>query len=113
MQFIATDLKKTLKEQGVSSEPMDTGAACRTYNVLMAEGRRVAAAQESGMKEWIAGQFKSAVGAIDSWMKPAPDHSQDVVLPGDVKLGSGQSITSPGDVVIGGLLTTTNKGMAP
>jgi len=25
-------------------EPMDTGAACRTYNVLMAEGRRVAAA---------------------------------------------------------------------
>jgi uncharacterized protein len=25
-------------------EPMDTGAACRTYNVLMAEGRRIAAA---------------------------------------------------------------------
>jgi uncharacterized protein len=25
-------------------EPMDTGAACRTYNVLMADGRRVAAA---------------------------------------------------------------------
>ena len=25
-------------------EPMDTGAACRTYNVLMAEERRVAAA---------------------------------------------------------------------
>ena len=25
-------------------ETMDTGAACRTYNVLMAEGRRVAAA---------------------------------------------------------------------
>ena len=23
---------------------MDTGAACRTYNVLLAEGRRVAAA---------------------------------------------------------------------
>ena len=27
-----------------SIEPMDTGAACRTYNVLLAEGRRVAAA---------------------------------------------------------------------
>jgi uncharacterized protein len=28
----------------VALEPMDTGAACRTYNVLMAEDRRVAAA---------------------------------------------------------------------
>lgn len=28
---------------GVSIDVMDTGAACRTYNVLMAEGRRVAA----------------------------------------------------------------------
>lgn len=37
-------LRKTLKERGVSPEPMDTGAACRTYNLLMAEGRRVAAA---------------------------------------------------------------------
>lgn len=29
--------------QGVGVEIMDTGAACRTYNILMAEGRRVAA----------------------------------------------------------------------
>jgi len=29
---------------GLKPEIMDTGAACRTYNVLMAEGRRVAAA---------------------------------------------------------------------
>jgi uncharacterized protein len=29
---------------GVAIEPMDTGAACRTYNVLLAEARRVAAA---------------------------------------------------------------------
>lgn len=28
---------------GVGLELMDTGAACRTYNILMAEGRRVAA----------------------------------------------------------------------
>lgn len=29
--------------QGIGVEIMDTGAACRTYNLLMAEGRRVAA----------------------------------------------------------------------
>ncbi len=28
----------------MNAEPMDTGAACRTYNVLLAEGRPVAAA---------------------------------------------------------------------
>jgi uncharacterized protein len=32
------------KEYGFSIEAMDTGAACRTYNVLMAEGRQIAAA---------------------------------------------------------------------
>jgi uncharacterized protein len=31
-------------ELGIGFEIMDTGAACRTYNILMAEGRRVAAA---------------------------------------------------------------------
>jgi uncharacterized protein len=30
-------------ERGIGCEVMDTGAACRTYNILMAEGRRVAA----------------------------------------------------------------------
>lgn len=44
MKFLNPDLKNTLKNKGVSVDPMDTGAACRTYNVLMAEGRRVAAA---------------------------------------------------------------------
>jgi uncharacterized protein len=29
---------------GITLEPMDTGAACRTYNVLIHEDRRVAAA---------------------------------------------------------------------
>ncbi len=44
MKFLPPDVKTALKEQGVSIDIMDTGAACRTYNVLMAEGRRVLAA---------------------------------------------------------------------
>jgi len=38
------DLRLQLREQGVSLEWMDTGAACRTFNVLLAEERAVAAA---------------------------------------------------------------------
>lgn len=37
-------LRTALKEKGLTVEMMDTGAACRTYNVLMAEDRRVVAA---------------------------------------------------------------------
>lgn len=37
-------LRTALKSRGVTLELMATGAACRTYNVLTAEGRRVAAA---------------------------------------------------------------------
>jgi uncharacterized protein len=37
-------LRAALKAAGVAVEPMDTGAACRTFNVLTAEERRVAAA---------------------------------------------------------------------
>ena len=33
-----------LREVGIVIEPMDTGAACRTYSLLVAEDRRVAAA---------------------------------------------------------------------
>jgi len=33
-----------LKSIGLALEVLDTGSACRTYNVLLAEGRRVAAA---------------------------------------------------------------------
>ncbi len=33
-----------LLEQGIGVEIMDTGAACRTYNILAGEGRRVVAA---------------------------------------------------------------------
>lgn len=37
-------LRLALRAAGVALEAMDTGAACRTYNVLLAEDRRVAAA---------------------------------------------------------------------
>ena len=44
MAFFSPALKRQLSEQGLVIDVMDTGAACRTYNVLMAEGRRVVAA---------------------------------------------------------------------
>jgi uncharacterized protein len=37
-------LRTALRGASIALEPMDTGAACRTYNVLVAEDRRVAAA---------------------------------------------------------------------
>jgi uncharacterized protein len=42
--FVPPALRAALKEIGLSLEVVDTGSACRTYNVLLAEGRRVAAA---------------------------------------------------------------------
>lgn len=36
--------REVLRSKGIGVEAMDTGAACRTYNVLAGEGRRVAAA---------------------------------------------------------------------
>ena len=44
MKIIPPALRNALKDKGLSVDSMDTGAACRTYNVLMAEGRRVVAA---------------------------------------------------------------------
>lgn len=41
---VSPALRAALKRSGVAIEVMDTGAACRTYNVLLAEDRRVAAA---------------------------------------------------------------------
>lgn len=40
---IASALRARLREAGVGSEIMSTGAAVRTYNMLLDEGRRVAA----------------------------------------------------------------------
>jgi uncharacterized protein len=44
MAMVPAALRQYLRAAGVVIEAMDTGAACRTYNVLMADGRRVAAA---------------------------------------------------------------------
>ena len=41
IKFLPPALKKTLRTKNLQIETMDTGAACRTYNVLLAEGRRV------------------------------------------------------------------------
>ncbi len=41
---VAASLRAALTVHGIGVEAMDTGAACRTYNVLLAEDRLVAAA---------------------------------------------------------------------
>ncbi|TIW66498.1 MAG: hypothetical protein E5V56_06065, partial [Mesorhizobium sp.] len=41
---LPTALRAALKEAGIAADPMSTGAAVRTYNVLLAEDRAVAAA---------------------------------------------------------------------
>lgn len=41
---VSAAVRAALKASGVAVESMDTGAACRTYNMLTAEDRRVAAA---------------------------------------------------------------------
>lgn len=42
--FPAPEIGATVQRAGVGFEVMNTRAACRTYNVLVQEGRRVAAA---------------------------------------------------------------------
>jgi uncharacterized protein len=41
---VAAELRQALRAAGIVIEAMDTAAACRTYNVLLTEDRRVAAA---------------------------------------------------------------------
>ena len=41
---LAADVRVWLKSHGIAADVMDTGAACRTYNVLLLEERKVAAA---------------------------------------------------------------------
>ena len=43
-RFPRAELLAPLVVAGIGWEVMDTGAACRTYNILMSEGRNVAAA---------------------------------------------------------------------
>jgi uncharacterized protein len=44
MRPVPAPLRQSLRAAGIVVDAMDTGAACRTYNVLLAEDRRVAAA---------------------------------------------------------------------
>ena len=44
LRFPKPALLRALVEAGIGTETMDTAAACRTYNVLLAEGRAVVAA---------------------------------------------------------------------
>lgn len=44
MAHLPPGLRGALEEAGIGVEPMNTPAACRTYNVLLSEGRRVALA---------------------------------------------------------------------
>ncbi|CUH62404.1 hypothetical protein TG4357_00085 [Thalassovita gelatinovora] len=42
--FLPADLRQTLEAEGIGVEVMNSPSACRTYNVLVSEGRRVALA---------------------------------------------------------------------
>ena len=44
LRFPHPSLSRPLAEAGIGLEVMDTGAACRTYNLLASEGRKVLAA---------------------------------------------------------------------
>ena len=44
LRFPAPSVTRALVEAKIGLEVMDTGAACRTYNILTSDGRRVAAA---------------------------------------------------------------------
>jgi len=44
MELVPRSLRDPLRAAGIVIEPMDSGAAARTYNVLLSEDRRVAAA---------------------------------------------------------------------
>lgn len=41
---LPADFRATLEAAGLGVEPMATPAACRTYNILLSEGRRIGAA---------------------------------------------------------------------
>jgi uncharacterized protein len=44
LQFPHPQITEPLRRAGIGFEAMDTSAACRTYNILLAEGRQVGAA---------------------------------------------------------------------
>jgi uncharacterized protein len=44
LRFIQPEWQSALMQRGIGMETMDTFAACRTFNILAGEGRKVAAA---------------------------------------------------------------------
>ena len=44
LSHIPADLRAVLEQAGIGVEIMNSPAACRTYNVLLSEGRRIALA---------------------------------------------------------------------
>ena len=44
MQLLSPDLRAALRDRGLAVDTMETGAACRSFNVLITEGRSAAAA---------------------------------------------------------------------
>ena len=44
IEMVPKTIREALRAMGMTLEQMDTGAACRTYNVLLAEKRKIAAA---------------------------------------------------------------------
>ena len=44
MAYAPVEFRAVIEAAGIGVEPMTSPAACRTYNVLLSEGRRVAAA---------------------------------------------------------------------
>jgi len=44
ISHLPADLRDKLEDSGLGVEPMASPAACRTYNILLSEGRRIALA---------------------------------------------------------------------
>lgn len=44
MTLVPRAFREAMEAAGIGVEPMNSPAACRTYNVLLGEGRRIAAA---------------------------------------------------------------------
>ncbi|CAH0340563.1 Mth938-like domain-containing protein [Rhizobium sp. CECT 9324] len=44
MRLVDPEIRAALKQRGIATDPMGTGAAVRTYNIMLAEQRPVAAA---------------------------------------------------------------------
>jgi uncharacterized protein len=44
LRRLPQELRAALKARGISSDPMSTGAAVRTFNIMLSEQRAVAAA---------------------------------------------------------------------